>query len=74
MAKKKKTRKIKSALQQVCHPDAAGIDLGAEEFYVAIGREKVDPAQSPVEVFSSFNTGISQAIQWLKENKASKFV
>jgi transposase len=68
MAKKSKQRKMKSLLQQVCHPDAAGIDIGAEEFYVAVGKEKINPAggESPVRSFSSFNTGIAAAIEWLK--------
>ena len=57
MAKRSKSKKTKSLLQQVCHPDAAGIDLGATEFYVAIGKERAAAAgeKSSVKVFSTFN-------------------
>lgn len=68
MAKKNPKRKTKSLLNQVHHPDAAGIDIGATEFYVAVDREKAlaaDEKQS-VRHFSSFNTGIAEAAGWLK--------
>lgn len=70
MAKKSKTRKIKNLLQQVCHPDAAGIDIGATEFYAAIGREQAALAgeESTVKSFLTFNSGIAEAIVWFKKH------
>lgn len=71
MAKKSKTRKTKSLLNQVHHPDAAGIDIGATEFYAAVGREKADAAgeERNVRRFSSFNTGIAEAVRWLRSHR-----
>jgi len=68
MAQKSKSKKTKSLLQQVCHPDAAGIDLGATEFYAAISKERAAAAgeKYSVKIFSTFNCGIAAAITWLK--------
>lgn len=71
MAKKSKTKKIKSLLQRVCHPDAAGIDLGATEFHAAIGKERAAAAgeKHSVRIFSTFNSGIAEAIAWLQQHE-----
>lgn len=68
MAKKNKSRKIKSLLNQVHFPNAAGIDIGAEEFYVCIGKEKARLAglEHSVTSFRTFNAGIRECIDWLK--------
>ena len=65
MAKQSKRKKQLSLLQQVCHPDAAGIDIAAEEIVVAVpeGRN----AQS-VRSFGTFNKNLQQTVDWLKES------
>ncbi|MEL6172353.1 MAG: IS110 family transposase [Pseudomonadota bacterium] len=70
MAKKKQSGKVKNLLQQVCHPDAVGIDLGAEEFYAAISPETAQAAglDQSVKMFTTFNSGIREAIEWFAEH------
>ena len=65
MAKRSKRKKQRSLLQQVCHPDAAGVDIAAEEIVIAIpeGRE----AHS-VRSFGTFNADLRDAITWLQES------
>lgn len=62
MAKQSKRKKQRSLLQQVCHPNAAGIDIAAEEIVVAVpeGRD----AQA-VRSFGTFNDDLRQAVDWL---------
>ena len=44
------------------HPHAAGIDIGAEEIYVAVGH---DPEDKPVRCFSSFTDDLHRIGDWL---------
>lgn len=62
MAKLSKRKKQRSLLQQVCHPDAAGIDIAAEEIVVAIpeGRDA-----HTVRSFGTFNADLRDAVSWL---------
>lgn len=48
----------------VLRPDAAGIDIGTEELWVAVPEDR-DP--EPVQCFSSFTTGIALLADWLKQ-------
>ena len=47
----KKIRKRQSERLPVLHPDAAGVDIGAEEIFVAVPSDR-DP--EPVRRFSTF--------------------
>lgn len=69
MTKKAKSRKRNNLLNKVHHPDAAGIDIGAEDFYVAVGNDRLSThnLERTVECFSSFNKGIREAVDWLKD-------
>jgi transposase len=47
----------------VTHPDAAGIDIGSKEHYVAVpaGRDEIN-----VRHFSAYTEGLTAMIQWLR--------
>jgi transposase len=53
----------RSLLGQVTHPDAAGIDLGAEEAVVAV---PVDRAVQPVRTFGTFTADLHEVCAWLQ--------
>ena len=59
----RKARRNAACLNPQTHPDAAGIDIGAEEIYVAVppGRD----AEANVRTFSSFTDGIHALRDWL---------
>src|SRR5215467_4814845 len=48
----------------VQRPNAAGIDIGSEELWVAV---PADREVEPVGCFSSFTEGLSALTDWLKE-------
>jgi transposase len=48
----------------VVHRDAAGIDIGSREHYVAVGPDR---CSEPVRVFGCFTTDLRQMAEWLKE-------
>jgi transposase len=48
----------------VLRPDAAGIDIGAEDLWVAVPADR-DP--KPVQCFSSFTTGLQLLAEWLEK-------
>lgn len=60
MAKKKN----KSKALQILHPHAAGIDVGADEHWVAVPEDK---AERPVAPFGTFTSELHRLAQWLKE-------
>ena len=64
MAKKSTKRKQTQLLNQVCHPNAGGIDVGSREIMVAVGSDKSD---EPVRAFPTHNQGLREAVVWLKE-------
>jgi transposase len=45
------------------HPDAAGIDIGAEEMFVAV---PTDPATESVRSFATFTRDLHQLADWLQ--------
>ena len=64
MAKRSKRKKQLSLLQQVCHPNAAGIDIAADEIVVAIPEGRDTQA---VRSFPTFNEDLRKAVAWLVE-------
>lgn len=61
---KKKGKGKKSQGLPVIHPDAAGIDLGAREIYVAV---PADRAEEPVRRFETFTSDLLALAEWLRE-------
>src|SRR5947208_1638225 len=47
----------------VVHRDAAGIDIGSREHYVAVGPDR---DLEPVQVFGCFTTELQRMAKWLK--------
>lgn len=65
MAKQKRQMKIKvkvNALEQI-NPNAAGIDIGAEEIYVAVPPERDTES---VRSFPTFTADLHSLVEWLK--------
>ncbi len=51
-----------TAINIETHPDAAGIDVGAEEFVAAVPRGR---CEQPVRSFASFTSGVNALRDWL---------
>ena len=69
MSKKKQTKEDKKAPPRVdwktldvVHPDAAGIDIGGREHWVAISPER---DERPVRCFACFTADLEQMADWL---------
>ena len=60
MAKKKN----KTKLLRVCHPDAAGIDIGSDQHWVAVPRDRDEHA---VRRFDTFTSSLEKLADWLKD-------
>jgi len=60
--KKNRASKTQHSINTVAHPDAAGIDIGAEELVVAVPHDR---APQSVRTFSSFTTGVLAMRDWL---------
>jgi len=56
-------RKQAKPTERVFEPNAAGIDIGAREIYVAVPPDR-DP--NPVRVFATFTSDLNEMTQWLK--------
>ena len=56
-----RTKRKRKALR-VCHPDAAGIDIGANEHWVAVSPSCDD---SPVRPFGTFTSDLQRLADWL---------
>ena len=62
---KKRSGKSKAApIPPVVHPDAAGIDIGATEIFVAV---PVDRDESPVRSFQTFTQDLCALADWLQQ-------
>ena len=48
---------------RVCHPDAAGIDIGADEHWVAVPPER---DEQPVRKFGTFTSDLKRLADWLQ--------
>jgi transposase len=65
MAKKTKSKgKAGARMLPVLHADAAGVDIGAEEIYVAVPAER---ALEPVRSFGTFTRDLHELADWLQE-------
>lgn len=60
---KKKVNKKKKASLHVIQPNAAGIDVGSTEIYVAVPHDR---DSTPVKKFETFTEDLHLAAQWLK--------
>jgi transposase len=59
----KKNPKRRSEMLPVLHPDAAGVDIGAEELFVAVPRDR---DSGSVRRFSTFTRDLLELADWLK--------
>ncbi len=62
MAKKASSPKVDWKALEVLHPDAAGIDIGSNEHWVAIPPER---DEQPVRSFSCFTADVEKLADWL---------
>ena len=66
MSKKKENRKASPKVDwkalDVVHPDAAGIDIGGKEHWVAISPER---DEQPVRCFECFTADLERMADWL---------
>jgi transposase len=63
MARRRKKKSKKMEPLHVMQPNAAGIDIGATEIYVAVPADR-DP--EPVRCFATFTEDLTAAARWLK--------
>src|SRR5215469_11935222 len=64
-AKKKSVpKKVDGKALEVVHPDAAGIDVGGSEHWVAVSPDR-DP--EPVRCFGCFTADLREMARWLAE-------
>jgi transposase len=61
---RKRVRKNKKVALPVLNPDAAGIDIGATEIYVAV---PTDRDTEPVRMFASFTQDLNELADWLQQ-------
>jgi len=61
---RKRVSKNKKVALPVLNPDAAGIDIGATEIYVAV---PADRDTEPVRVFASFTQDLNKLADWLQQ-------
>ena len=52
---------------EILRPDAAGIDCGAEEHYIAVPPDRVSAGEPTVRCFSAFTEGLDAAVDWLRD-------
>jgi transposase len=65
VARKSKSKgKGTGRMMAVLHADAAGIDIGAEEIFVAVPAERTP---EPVQSFGSFTPDLHELADWLQE-------
>lgn len=64
MARKRSGKSKAAPIPPVVHPDAAGIDIGATEIFVAV---PVDRDQSPVRSFQTFTQDLCALADWLQQ-------
>src|SRR5947207_1488280 len=63
MSERHRGRKLKDRKRhlEVVHPDAAGIDIGSQEHWVAVPE-----GRGPVRRFAAFTTDLHELAAWLK--------
>jgi transposase len=52
---------------EILRPDAAGIDCGAQEHYIAVPPDRVSAGEPTVRCFSAFTEGLDAAVDWLRD-------
>ena len=55
----------------VVHRDAAGIDIGSREHYVAVGPDR---DEQPVRTFGCFTADLQRVAEWLKRCRVKTVV
>lgn len=64
--KKRKTKiKTKGKMLRILQPNAAGIDIGSTEIYIAIPEDRSD---EPIRCFETFTRDLHNAAKWLKQS------
>ena len=63
IVRRHKTTDTPGPLGAACHPDAAGIDIGAEELVAAVPHGRGEGP--PVRTFSAFTAGLHALRDWL---------
>jgi len=65
MSKKRRSKRSskRKAVQEVIHPNAAGIDVGAEQSYVAV---PADRDETPIRSFGCFTEDLHNLARWLE--------
>src|SRR5438046_2380268 len=61
---RKRVPKRKNAIVPILNPDAAGIDIGASEIYVAV---PADREPEPVRMFLTFTADLRSLADWLQQ-------
>ena len=64
MSRKKLGKKNKKVAPPILNPDAAGIDIGATEIYVAVPADR-DP--EPIRMFATFTQDLNHLADWLQQ-------
>jgi transposase len=62
----KKTARGAVEGMKIVNPHAGGIDCGAEEHYMAVSPQSVEPGEPFVRCFSAFTEGLDASVEWLK--------
>ncbi len=65
-ANRRRNRTRNQASQSIVHPDAAGIDIGAEQHFVAVPRGR-DSLGSDVQSFDAFTSDLHRLAKWLQK-------
>ena len=60
--RRKKRRRKDVSDRPVLEPNAAGIDIGARELYVAVAPERDN---NPVQIFGTFTHDLHRLVDWL---------
>src|SRR5260370_4910153 len=67
MARKSKSKgKSSGRMLPVMHPDAAGVDIGAEEIFFAVPAER---DADPVRSFGTFTPDLCEGAEWLQRGR-----
>src|SRR6266567_3660626 len=61
---RKRVNKSKKVALPILNPDAAGIDIGATEIYVAV---PADRNPEPIRMFATFTQDLSELADWLQQ-------
>jgi transposase len=62
---RKRINKNKKVTLPVLNPDAAGVDIGATEIYVAVPPDR---DADPVRRFATFTQDLTDLVDWLQRN------